>query len=75
MTESSSRAEARFPAPPRSELDQLEARAREIAGAIHSRGAIPAKCWRQAVAERFLGEHVRDIGWAEKMIRRWSGGS
>jgi len=53
-------------------LNALEARAREIAGAIHSHGAIPAKCWHQAIAERFLNEPVRDLSWAERMIARWS---
>ena len=52
-------------------LDMLEYRAREIAGANHSRGCIPARCWRQAIAETFLGEPIRDPEWAEKMIERW----
>ena len=52
-------------------LDAIERRARDIAGAIHSRGAIPARCWRQAIAEEFLGEYRRDINWAERVIARW----
>lgn len=53
-------------------LDRIEARARSIAGAIHKRGAIPARCWRQAIAETFLGEPLRDPEWAERVIERWS---
>jgi hypothetical protein len=52
-------------------LDQIEARARAIAGAVHKVGAIPARCWRQAIAERFLGERVTDQEWAKRMIERW----
>jgi hypothetical protein len=49
-------------------LDVIEARARKIGGGIHVHGAIPARCWRQAIAERFLGEPVRDPEWAERMV-------
>lgn len=52
-------------------LDEIERRAREAAGGIHSRGAIPARYWRQAIAERFLGEPIRDPSWAERMLERW----
>jgi hypothetical protein len=51
-------------------IDAIEARAREIAGAIHQRGAIPARCWRRAIAEA-LGERAVDPAWAEQMIARW----
>lgn len=52
-------------------LDSIERRAREAAGGIHVHGAIPARFWPQAIAERFLGEPIRDPNWAERMLERW----
>lgn len=51
----------------------IERRARELAGGIHARGAIPARFWRQAIAERFAAERQRkrDPEWAEATIKRW----
>ena len=43
-----------------SRLDALEIRARELAGGIHARGAIPAKHWRAAASELFLGYRLYD---------------
>lgn len=51
-------------------LDTIEERARAIGGGIHVHGAIPARCWRQAIAERFLGEPIRDPEWAERMTAK-----
>jgi hypothetical protein len=51
-------------------LDCIQARARAIGGEIHKVGCIPAWCWRQAIAEAFLGERIRDPEWAERVTKR-----
>jgi hypothetical protein len=63
----------------RSEPDMIEARARELAGGNHVHGAIPARFWKEAIAEFWEGPSYRirpsralHPEWAERMIARWS---
>lgn len=61
------------PISPNEVVDAIEVRARQLAGGIHSRGAIPARFWKRAIAEALFTRHERtlDPEWAEAMLKRW----